>query len=317
MRIPVAPLTALVPIVTSAPTERGLCPSLTHSYNAAKLSEQSSRQMFNEQTVIITGAGGGIGAATARRFAALGASVVVNDINRKACREVAADIQSTGGLAVAAPGDITAADEPERLVQKALKYGGKINVLINNAGFTWDGMLHKMSDAQWQHILDLHTTAPFRLIRALAQVWRPQAKAEKAADQPHPHRCIINVSSTSGLHGSTGQINYATAKMGLIGMTKTVAREWGPLGIRCNAVAFGFMDTRLTRSVQEGHVQQVGDHHVVLGIPDPVRRAAFAQIPMGRPGTVAEAAGGILMLASPWASYVNGHTLEVTGGLGI
>ena len=273
--------------------------------------------MFNNHTVIITGAGGGIGAEAARRFAALGASVVLNDINEPACREVAAHIQSAGGIAMAAPGDITGDDEPERLIEQALSQFGRINVLVNNAGFTWDGMLHKMSDAQWQHIQDLHTTAPFRVVRALAHVWRPQAKAEKAANKPQPCRCIINVSSTSGLHGSIGQVNYATAKMGIIGMTKTIAREWGPLGIRCNAVAFGFIDTRLTRPTQEGHSQEVGDHQVVLGIPDHVRRAAFTQIPMGRPGNVEEAAGGILMLASPWAGYVNGHTLEVTGGLGI
>lgn len=273
--------------------------------------------MFSGQTVVITGAGGGIGAATACRFAALGASVVVNDIDEEACQKVVASISAAGGLAFHAPGDITNPDMPERLIKQSLSRYRKINVLVNNAGFTWDGMLHKMSDAQWQHIQDLHTTAPFRLVRCLAQVWRPIAKVEKAEEMPQPNRCIINISSTAGLHGSTGQINYATAKMGIVGMTKAIAREWGPLGIRCNAVAFGFIDTRLTRPVQEGHSQTIGDHRVVLGIPDHVRRGAFAQIPMGRPGRPEEAAGGILMLASPWASYINGHILEVTGGLGI
>ena len=273
--------------------------------------------MFENQTVIITGAGGGIGAVTAHQFAALGAAVVVNDIDSEACDSVVDGIKTEGGSAFSAPGDITDPHMPKRLIDQSLSQYGKINVLVNNAGFTWDGMIHKMSDAQWQHIQDLHTTAPFRLVRALAQVWRPQAKAERSESATQPNRCVVNVSSTSGLHGSTGQINYATAKMGVIGMTKTIAREWGPLGIRCNAVAFGFIDTRLTRPVNEGHSQTVGSHRVALGIPDQVRRQAFAQIPLGRPGRPEEAARGILMLASPWASYINGHTLEVTGGLGI
>lgn len=273
--------------------------------------------MFEKQTVLITGAGGGIGATAAKEFAALGASVVVNDIDADACHAVVQSIKANGRRACAAPGDITNPSTPARLIEQSVNRFGQINVLVNNAGFTWDGMLHKMSDAQWQHIQDLHSTAPFRLVRAVAEIWRPLAKTERAQGLPQPNRCIINVSSTSGLHGSTGQINYATAKMGVIGMTKTIAREWGPLGIRCNAVAFGFMDTRLTRPVEEGHTETVGEHQIVLGIPDHIRRNAFAQIPLGRPGSPEEAAGGILMLASPWASYINGHTLEVTGGLGI
>ena len=273
--------------------------------------------MFQGQTVLITGAGGGIGAAAARQLADLGATVVVNDLDVDACKGTVASINAAGGQAFAAPGDVTDPKVPSQLLHDTLEQVEQLNILVNNAGFTWDGMLHKMSDDQWQHIQDLHTTAPFRLIRALGQVWRPLAKAECAANGPQPNRCIINVSSTSGLHGGVGQVNYATAKMGVIGMTKTVAREWGPLGIRCNAVAFGFIDTRLTRPVQEGNTQAVGERQVVLGIPDHIRQAAFAQIPMGRPGTAREAAAGIVLMASPWASYINGHTLEVTGGLGI
>ena len=272
---------------------------------------------FDSHVVLITGAGSGIGKAAAKMFAARGAYLVVNDLNADACLEVAEEIEHSGGNALAVPGDVTAPETPHRLITRSIEHFGGLNVLVNNAGFTWDGMLHKMSDVQWQQIQDLHTTAPFRLIRAAAQFWRPLAKAELAEGSAHPPRCIVNVSSTSGLHGNTGQVNYATAKMGVIGMTKTVAREWGPLGIRCNAVAFGFIDTRLTRSTEEGYGVDVAGHSVSLGIPPAVREAAFASIPMGRPGTAEEAAGGVLLMASPLASYITGHTLEVTGGLGI
>jgi 3-oxoacyl-[acyl-carrier protein] reductase len=175
-----------------------------------------------------------------------------------------------------------------------------------------------MTDEQWARILDVHATAPFRMIRALVPYFREPAKAALEAGLAFQEpRCIVNVSSTSGLHGNVGQANYATAKMGMVGLTKTVAREWGRFGIRCNAVAFGFVDTRLTQPKEDGATMPVGDRDVALGIPAAMRRAAFPLIPLGRPATPEEAAGGILLLASPFAAYITGHTLEVTGGAGI
>ncbi|MYH08023.1 MAG: SDR family oxidoreductase [Rhodothermaceae bacterium] len=273
--------------------------------------------MFKDQIVLITGAAKGIGYAAAQQFADMGAQVVINDLDADACAAAVRSIQDAGNIAWSMPGDVTDPALPELLIREVMDQCGQLNVLVNNAGFTWDGMLHKMTDKQWRRIQDVHTLAPFRLVRALARVWRPLAKAEIAAGQPHPHRCIVNVSSTSGLHGNIGQINYATAKMGVIGMTKTIAREWGAFGIRCNAVAFGFIDTRLTRPVDEGHTLTVAGEKISLGIPENVRKAAFSAIPMGRPGTPEEAANGIILMASPLAGYITGHTLEVTGGLGI
>ena len=273
--------------------------------------------MFENQVVLITGAANGIGYAAAQQFAALGAQVFLNDLDPEACESAAHAIRETGKPVWAVPGDITDSQTPERLIRQVIDQCGHLNILVNNAGFTWDGMLHKMTDQQWQQIQQVHTMAPFRFIRALAQIWRPLAKDEINAGRDHPHRCIVNVSSTSGLHGNIGQINYATAKMGVIGMTKTVAREWGMFGIRCNAVAFGFIDTRLTRPVDEGHTMMIDGQPVTLGIPEQVREASFAAIPMKRPGTAEEAAAGIILMASPLASYITGHTLEVTGGLGI
>lgn len=274
--------------------------------------------LFENQVVVITGAGRGIGAAAAKLFAREGASVVVNDLDEALAQSVADEIEAAGGTALAVAGDVTVGDFPDRLLRAAVERFGKLNVLVNNAGFTWDGMLHKMSDEQWRAVLEVHATAPFRLIRAATPYLRDPGKAEAEAGQPFSeNRCIVNVSSTSGLHGKTGQINYATAKMGVVGLTKTVAKEWGPFGVRCNAVAFGFIDTRLTRPKEAGETVALGGEEVRLGIPEAMRQQAFAQIPLGRAGTAEEAAGGILLMASPLAAYVTGHTLEVTGGAGI
>lgn len=273
--------------------------------------------MFQNQVVIVTGAGRGIGAAAAKLFAQYGASVVVNDLDAAPCEEVVAEIKAAGGEATAVHGSVTDPQFPDQLMQAAIAAYGKINILVNNAGFTWDGMLHKMSDEQWQAVLDIHATAPFRMIRAAAPYMREAAKAEKEAGGPVEPRCIVNVSSTSGLHGNVGQINYATGKMGIVGLTKTVAKEWGAFGVRCNAVAFGFIDTRMTQAKEKGEKIAIGDKEVAIGIPNQMRQMAPMMIPLGRPGTPEEAAGGIVLLASPLAAYITGHTLEVTGGSGI
>lgn len=273
--------------------------------------------LFTNQVAVITGAGRGIGAAAAKLFAQYGAQVVVNDLNAEPAEQVAAEITAAGGQAIAIAGDVTDPAFPEELITAVIAAYGKINIFVNNAGFTWDGMMHKMSDEQWQKIIDVHATAPFRFIRALAPHMRDKAKEEQMAGLPAEPRCIINVSSTSGLHGNVGQANYATAKMGILGLTKTVAKEWGSFGIRCNAVAFGFVDTRLTQSKKQGASISVGDKEIALGIPDQLREMAKIMIPLGRAATPEEAAGGIIMLASPFAAYITGHCLEVTGGAGI
>ncbi|MEM7336532.1 MAG: SDR family NAD(P)-dependent oxidoreductase [Chloroflexota bacterium] len=273
--------------------------------------------MFQNQVAIVTGAGRGIGAAAAKLFAQNGAKVIVNDLNQEPADEVVAEVKMAGGEATAVAGDVTDPKFPEHLMQTTIDTYGKINILVNNAGFTWDVMAHKMTDEQWQKIIDVHATAPFRMIRAVAPYMRDPAKEEKRAGGAMEPRCIINVSSTSGLHGNVGQANYATGKMGIVGLTKTIAKEWGFLGIRCNTVAFGFIDTRLTQSKDKGASIEIDGQKVALGIPDNLRSMAPMTIPLQRPATPEEAAGGIIMLASPFAAYVTGHTLEVTGGAGI
>lgn len=274
--------------------------------------------MFTDHVVIVTGAARGIGASAAKLFAAQGAQVVVNDLDTDAANETAAAIQAAGGEAVAIAGSVTDPDFPDELMQRTVDVYGKINVLVNNAGYTWDGMLHRMTDEQWQAILDVHVTAPFRMVRAISPYLRDIGKAEMGRNgKPSENRVIVNVSSTSGLHGNVGQANYATGKMGIVGFTKTVAKEWGPFGVRCNAVAFGLIDTRLTRAKEDGEVISIDGQDVELGIPERLRNFENRTIPLQRAGHADEAAGGILLMASPYASYITGHTLEVTGGVGI
>lgn len=275
-------------------------------------------KLLDGQVAIITGSGRGIGAAAAELFSQHGAKVVVSDRDSEPTEAMVKAIKDAGGDAIGVAGDVTDPAFAEKLMSATIDAYGKLNILVNNAGYTWDGMLHKMSDEQWDAIMAVHTTAPFRLIRAAAPHMREAAKAE-IAKHGHPvePRCIVNVSSTSGLHGNIGQINYATAKLGIVGLTKTVAKEWGAFGIRCNAVAFGFIDTRLTRAKEEGASMDVGGQTVALGIPDGMRERATTGNPLGRAGDALEGAGGIFFLASPLASYVSGHCLEVTGGAGI
>ncbi|KAG0289841.1 hypothetical protein BGZ96_006677 [Linnemannia gamsii] len=265
------------------------------------------------QVAIITGAGQGIGGATALLFGKEGASVVVSDLDDVKGKAIAQQIIQAGGKAIAVSGDVTDLAFPDRLINETIKAFGKINIIVNNAGYTFDGMLHKTTDKQFQMMLEVHNLAPFRILRAASSHMRLKD------NEP---RSIVNISSTSGLHGNVGQTNYATAKAGVVGFTKTIAKEWGAFGVRCNTIAFGYVDTRLTRAKENGETMVVGGQKIALGIPMgtkavPPPAVVFADTPLKRAGQVEEAAGSVLLLCSPFASYITGHTLEVTGGKGI
>ncbi|KAL1610332.1 hypothetical protein SLS60_001998 [Paraconiothyrium brasiliense] len=269
--------------------------------------------MLAGQTAIITGSGQGIGAEAARLFANEGARVVVADVDAKKARSVADEINQSGGAAIAVAGDVLDDAYITELIKKAAEFGGgKIHIIVNNAGYTWDGVIHKMTDKQWHTIVDVHGTAPFKIIRAAAPYFRVKD------GEP---RNIINISSTSGVHGNAGQINYALAKAGITGLTKTVAKEWGPaFGVRANTVAFGHILTRLTAAKEAGAFVTTPDGtKVALGIPGAQKAGGpgageHLDIPLRRPGTATEAASAVLALASPLMSYVSGQTIMVTGG---
>ncbi len=255
--------------------------------------------MLAGQVAIITGSGQGIGAETARLFAKEGAKVVVSDIDGAKAQSVADSINSSGGSAIAVPGDMLDDKYIDTLVKKAAEFGNnKIHCIVNNAGYTWDGVIHKTTDKQWDTILALHNTQPFKLVRAAAPYFRVKD------GEP---RNIVNISSTSGLHGNAGQANYALAKAGVTGLTKTIAKEWGPaFGVRANTVAFGHIQTRLTAAKEEGGYVTLPDgEKVALGIPQAQKGAresgaqAYKDIPLGRPGTATEAASAVLAVVSP------------------
>eukprot|EP01120_Amphizonella_sp_Union-15-10_P000984 TRINITY_DN11051_c0_g1_i1.p1 TRINITY_DN11051_c0_g1~~TRINITY_DN11051_c0_g1_i1.p1 ORF type:complete len:315 (+),score=65.33 TRINITY_DN11051_c0_g1_i1:74-1018(+) len=276
--------------------------------------------LLEGQVAIVTGSGQGIGAETAKLFATEGAKVVVTDLDATKSHQIAQQIKASGGIASSFPGNVTDPKFPEALIKHTIENFGHINIIVNNAGYTWDGTVQKTTDEQWNAMLEVHLTAPFRIVRAAAPYMRDAAKEEIEKGIEVKPRCIINISSTSGLHGNFGQANYSAGKSGILGFTKTIAKEWGQYGVRCNAVAFGFIDTRLTQAKTKDNVINIDGKQINLGIPgisDANKDLAVADIPLKRPGTVSDAAGGILLLASPYSSYITGHTLEVTGGKGI
>ncbi|KAK3247291.1 hypothetical protein CYMTET_43208 [Cymbomonas tetramitiformis] len=285
--------------------------------NPTASSAASYRGLLHNQVAVITGSGQGVGASAAKLFASEGASVVVTDIDATKSDAVAAEIEAAGGRAISFPGDVLAEDFPAKLIAATLEAFGKLHILVNNAGYTWDAVLHKTTTEQWNAMLAVHCTAPFRLIQAAEPAMRGAAKEELAATGKAMPRCILNVSSTSGVHGNAGQANYSTAKMGIVGLTKTIAKEWGGFNIRCNVLVFGAIKTRLIGDKTAGATMDIGGKQVALGIPggaDPDDMAIYAGCPMKRAGEPKEAAGSLLILACEHASYINGVALEVTGG---
>ncbi|KAF4566564.1 hypothetical protein EYR40_004597 [Pleurotus pulmonarius] len=278
------------------------------------LTNTYGRGLLAGEVAIITGAGQGIGRSTALLFAKEGAKVVASDIDAGRLDAVVAEIKAAGGEAIGVAGDVGADDFPKKIVDATIAKYGKINHIVNNAGFTYDRMLHTTPDDAFDIIMKIHVRAPFRLVRQAAPYYRL-----KHADQ-RENRSITYVSSTSGLHGNVGQANYAAAKAAVIGLGKTTAKEWGPFGVRANTIAFGLVHTRLTAAKEKGAAIEIDGKKVALGVPGakgPSDDEDLPSIPLRRGASPDEAAGAVLFLSSPLASYVSGHTLEVTGGGGI
>jgi len=266
--------------------------------------------VLDGKAAIVTGSARGIGRATAELLAEHGANVMINDLDGDVANHAAGEI---AGETATFAGDLTKEGVPERLVETAVGAFGKIDIVVNNAGYTWDGPVHKMSDEQFQAMLDIHNVVPFRLLRAAAPHLREPAKKEREQGE-EIFRKVVNVSSVSGTMGNAGQVNYASGKSGVVGLTKTLAKEWGQFKINVNAVAFGFVETRLTAAKESTNTFDKDGQEIALGIPEQLRQMAAMMIPLGRPATPEEAAGGIFFLCSPWSNYVHGQVLNVTGG---
>jgi len=267
--------------------------------------------VLDGKVAIVTGSARGIGRATAALLAEHGARVLVTDLDEDVAREAAEGI---AGETAVFGGDLTMDGVPEAVVQRAVDAFGQLDIVVNNAGYTWDGMAHKMGDDQFRAMLEIHTVVPFRLLRAAAPYLREAGKADKEAGR-EVFRKVVNVTSISGTQGNLGQANYSAAKAGLVGLTKTLAREWGPFKVNVNAVAFGFVETRLTAASDEGGESFVKDGvEIPLGIPERMRQMAPMIIPLGRAATPEDAAGPIFFLCSPWSNFVHGQVLTASGG---
>ena len=269
-----------------------------------------------DRVAIVTGSGRGIGQQIAFRLVRDGAKVVINDIDEAPAKETIALIEKMGGKAVACIGDVSKPDFGDRIVKTALDAFGDCHIIVNNAGYTWDTVIEKMTDEQWYAIVDVHMTAPFRILRAFANHLRT-AHEKETADGKRIVRKVVNISSTSGVNGNAGQVNYSAAKAAMVGVTKTLAKEWGRYACTVNCVAFGYIQTRLTKPLTEGEsgTIEVQGRTVKIGVQGGRIAAMNQMIPLGRGGTPEEAAGSVYLFCSPDSDYVSGQTLVVNGGV--
>lgn len=266
------------------------------------------------KSAIVTGSGRGIGRAIATRLAGAGASVFIADLDEDAACETESLITRSGGRARHLSGDVTQPDFPQKLVDSALREFQGIDILVNNAGYSWDSVIQKTTDEQFQAMLDIHVVAPFRILRAASAYLRETAKRELAEGR-RVMRKVVNITSISGTDGNPGQAGYSSGKAAVIGLTKTLAKEWGRYNVNVNAVGFGLIATRMVQPLSDSAFIDVKGHHIAIGVQEKMLEAVKAACPLGRLGTPEEAAGAVLFFCSPLSDYVTGEVLICGGGL--
>lgn len=270
---------------------------------------------LKEKAALVTGAGRGIGRSIATKVAEAGAAVLVNDLDEDAACETESIIRRSGGRAEHLAGDVTDPQFPQRLIDTMLGRFGAVDIIVNNAGYTWDSVIQKVTDAQFQAMLDVHVVAPFRILRAASGWLRETAKRE-AAEGRRVMRKVVNVTSISGTDGNSGQAAYSAGKAGVVGLTKTLAKEWGRYNINVNAVGFGLIETRLVQPLGAGDNKvDIKGQKIAFGIQPKMLEAVKAACPLGRLGTPEEAAGAVLFFCSPLSDYVTAEVLICSGGL--
>ena len=272
----------------------------------------STNGKLQGKVALVTGAGRGIGRAIATKLASEGARLVVNDLDLEPVAETVDLINKSGGQAVACAGNVTATDFAERFVGKAMEEYKGLDIIVNNAGYTWDNVVQKMSDEQWYAMLDVHLTAPFRILRAAQPVIRALSRSDK---EKSVVRKIVNISSVAGLFGNAGQTNYSAAKAGIVGMTKALAKEWGRLNTTVNCVAYGYIKTRLTVGAATEKTENIVGRDIKVGVNSDLLALMERSIPLGRGGSPEDAAGAVYLFCIPESNYVSGQTLMCTGGL--
>ena len=264
------------------------------------------------KAALVTGSARGIGRAVARKLAECGASVMLTDIDETPLKESAA---GAGEHAAFLAGDLTAPEFPQKLVDAIIARFGSLDIIVNNAGYVWDNVIQKMTDEQFQALLNIHLVAPFRILRAAANWIRENAKRE-AAEGRRVMRKVVNITSISGVDGIAGQAGYGAGKAGINGLTKVLAKEWGRYNVNVNSVGFGLIETRLVQPIDKSAPPtiDVAGRTIPVGIQPALLEAFKAACPLGRPGTVEEAAGAVLFFCSPLSDYVSGEILIVSGG---
>ena len=272
---------------------------------------------LNGKAAIVSGSGRGIGRSIALKLASEGARVVVNDLDAAPAEQTVAEINKAGGRAVACVGSVTADGFAERFVKTAIDSFGGLDIVINNAGYTWDNVVQKMTDEQWDAIIDVHLSAPFKILRAASEFIRAASKKEAEAGQ-EVFRKVVNISSIAGLGGNAGQANYSAAKAGIIGLTLALAKEWGRYKVNVNCVAFGMIKTRLTEASAGGDASiDIEGRKIKVGVNPELLKMMERSIPLGRGGTPEEAAGSVYLLCTPESNYISGQTLVCGGGITI
>jgi 3-oxoacyl-[acyl-carrier protein] reductase len=269
---------------------------------------------MNSRVALVTGAGRGIGRAIAGKLAASGAAVMINDLDAAPASEAEAAIRTAGGRAASCAGSITQPDFPQKLVDATIAAFDGLDIIVNNAGYTWDNVIQKMTDEQFQAMLDVHLVAPFRILRAAAGHIREKAKQE-AAEGRRVMRKVVNITSIAGTDGNAGQAAYSSGKAGVIGLTKTMAKEWGRYNVNVNSVGFGLIETRLTQPLGPESSINVEGRQITVGMQPKALEAVKVACPLGRAGTAEEAASAVLFFCSPLSDYVTGEVLICGGGL--
>ncbi|MEX0408881.1 SDR family oxidoreductase [Aquibium sp. LZ166] len=269
------------------------------------------------RVALVSGSGRGIGREIALKLASEGARVVVNDLDADPANETAEAVRAAGGEAVVCAGSVTEDSFAERFIKTGMDSFGGLDIIVNNAGYTWDSVVQKMTDEQWQAIIDVHLTAPFRILRAAQPVISAKAKEEAAVGQ-EVFRKVVNISSIAGTGGNAGQINYSAAKAGILGMTRAMAKEWGRYKVNVNAVVFGPIRTRLTEgSADGGNTITVGNRDIKVGVNPDLLSQMERMIPLGRVGTPEEAAGAVYLFCSPESNFISGQYVICGGGFTI
>jgi 3-oxoacyl-[acyl-carrier protein] reductase len=270
---------------------------------------------LRNRSAIVTGAGRGIGFAISRSLVAADASVLLVDIDESALADAKTALANSGGKITTLAGDVTAPGFADTAVEKAVSEFGSVDIVVNNAGYTWDNVIQKTTDEQFEAMLDIHVVAPFRMLRAASRWIRETAKKENEAGTPVVRK-VVNITSISGLFGNAGQAGYASGKAAVVGLTRTLAKEWGRYNVTVNAVGFGLIDTRLIKPMDDAETNiAIGERQVHVGMQAQVREQTARMIPLGRLGTPEDAANAVFFFCSPLSDYVTGEVLVCSGGI--